>query len=383
MTALGVEAGLPGATGSERPEAKPPPARARRRGTEAAEETAGGATGFEKAMRREALRTADRIEPPAEGFAPFARPAPSSPAAAPGETEAAEPTPRHQGEERPARVRPGSAGRSAPEPGPGALLQAAAAGAGLAPRQATAPGAGPGGAEVSHRSGTVAGSTHPELEGAESSAGPQGTEEARRPLHEAAGPVPGWKAPALPSSAASDGSSATAPSTSARSVGGAATAGAPTPGHSVDLRAQDGAGVTGAILQSAAHLRIEGVPGGIGDIELHLRVRGDVTHVRIDGEAGRIASLNAPELATALASAGLSLGRLDTPPVAAPSAATPSGAFGQRSGGDPGANHSQSQSQGQPEPHLPGQPPPSHQPRSTRDASGRSTTRGGRVHVEA
>lgn len=386
MSALPVDTVLPGARGTARPETTAPTPRARRRGVETAEEATRGAAGFEKAMRQEATRSSAPADLP-EQLAAIAhavpgRSTPPPPADAPA---GAEPASRSGGDDRPARARPGSAARSAAEVGPGALLQAAAAGAGLGPRdtmprQGQAPGSGrevPGDALGG---ATGANRATPDLEGGESSGGPGASEEPRRPLHEAAGLVPGWKAPALPASAAPDAGSPAIPAP-ARTAAGISAAGAPGPGHSIELRAQDGTGVTGAILQSAAHLRIEGLPGGIGDIELHLRVRGDVTHVRIDGEAGRIAAVNAPELATALASAGLTLGRLETPPVAAPSSSAPSGGFGEPAG--PGGSHFQPPSQGQPEPHRPGEPPAPPQPRTTRDPSGRNTTRGGRVHVEA
>jgi hypothetical protein len=158
------------------------------------------------------------------------------------------------------------------------------------------------------------------------------------------------------------------------------------PGRATGPRPTTDPGVDGAILRSAAHLRIEGAPGGLGDIELHLRVRGDVAHIRIDGDVGRAAAANAPELASALASAGLSLGRLETPPVAASSGTSTSGGFGDRRGADPGSAQYQSQPQGQPEPQDrggPASPQPPPPPRGHREPAGRPPPRGGRVHVEA
>jgi hypothetical protein len=68
---------------------------------------------------------------------------------------------------------------------------------------------------------------------------------------------------------------------------------------------------SGAVLRHAAHLRIE-TPAD-GDLELHLRIREGVAHLRVDGEAAGLVEAQAGELARALQGQGLRLGSLDLP----------------------------------------------------------------------
>ena len=70
-----------------------------------------------------------------------------------------------------------------------------------------------------------------------------------------------------------------------------------------------GPGVEGAVLPHAAHLRIESE--AFGEVELHLRVRDGVAHLRVEGDAAQAMQGHVPELRAALAREGLSLGRLE------------------------------------------------------------------------
>jgi hypothetical protein len=83
----------------------------------------------------------------------------------------------------------------------------------------------------------------------------------------------------------------------------------------------------GAVLRNAAHLRVESPE--LGQIALHLRVRGGVAEVRFDGDRASALRERVPELARALASEGLALGKIDPP---APSSGSTA------SSGDPGAH---------------------------------------------
>ena len=99
----------------------------------------------------------------------------------------------------------------------------------------------------------------------------------------------------------------------------------------------EGGDVEGAVLRNAAHLRIDSGQPGVGEIELHLRVREGVAHLRIDGEGGHLVAARAPELAAALAGAGLTLGKLETPPASVVAAPPPSaGAQDGRTGAESG-----------------------------------------------
>jgi hypothetical protein len=394
MIGLSIDAAAPGTPGTAPAEPRDPTStRSRRRRAGPDGESAVGTTGFERAMRQESDQVARQIEagPTAPGTTAATDEAVPGRAGATrpqGEVNGAEPTGRTGADDRTSRLRLGNGKRTAPEPDAGALLNAAAAAAGLGghatpPRTASSsPGEqigaldGDRGAAASTRNGEG-------VEAAEQPSGPPQVEERRRPTQELIGLVPGRKEAALPSSTPSEASLNGGTHAAPRAVSGATLASATTSGHAVDLRPLEGSGVDGAILQSAAHLRIEGAPGGAGDVELHLRVRGDVTHVRIDGEVGRVAAVHAPELANALASVGLSLGRLETPPVASASPASSSNGFGHRSGSDPGTGQSHSQPQGQPEPDPGGPPGPPRPQAASHHPSGRQPARGARVHVKA
>jgi hypothetical protein len=396
MSGLSIDGALPGTSGTGPPEPRDTAtARSRRRDADPAEGPAGGTTGFERAMRQESNRVARQpetgpatpgaVETASEAFRGRGATAPPR-----GEAADAEPASRAGSEDRASRPRPGSGRRVVAEPDAGSLVNAAAVAAGLGahatpPRNGSSTPARQAGAGALDGDQGAAGSNRAAggVEAAETAPGPQFVEERRRPAQELVGLVPGRKEPLIPSAAAPETSIAGGSHAAPRAVTGTGPAGAATGSHAIDLRPIEGSGVDGAILQSAAHLRIEGTPGGAGDIELHLRVRGDVTHVRIDGEAGRVAAVHAPELANALATVGLSLGRLETPPVAAPSPSASSSGFGDRSGTDPGAGQSQSQPQGQPEPRDPGASGGQPLPQPASHPSRRQPARGARVHVQA
>lgn len=69
------------------------------------------------------------------------------------------------------------------------------------------------------------------------------------------------------------------------------------------------AAADGAVLQHSAHLRVEAP--GVGELELHLRVRDGIAHLRVDGDAARVIESRVADLSRALASQGLELGTLD------------------------------------------------------------------------
>ena len=210
-------------------------------------------------------------------------------------------------------------------------------------------------------------------------------EEPRRPLNEAVHVVPGRKEFVLPSASTPDPSAAVAQAAKARMTP-AVPAGQVDVTRASAISAADGNGVDGAILRSAAHLRIEGVPGGLGELELHLRIRGDVTILRVEGAGAQAVGMRETELAASLAAAGLSLGRLDLPPVPTASGAQMSGGGSHHAGAGAGSGGSQTQSNGQPEPQDRGAAPPAPpapDPRNESTRGGRNPPRGTRVHVEA
>jgi hypothetical protein len=209
------------------------------------------------------------------------------------------------------------------------------------------------------------------------------SEEPRRPAHEAQRTV--RKDPALPGPAPAPHAAPPAPPP-AVPVAPPRPAPATAPPTAAALRAPlppgpDAPGVDGAVLPHAAHLRIEPAQPGLGEIELHLRVRGGVAHLRVDGEGSHAVAASVPELASALAGAGLTLGQLDVPPPRP--AATPapssggadlrSGSDGRGAGFDPPApGGGDARERGAP-------PPPPPPPPGRRDR----TPSGGRIHVEA
>ena len=140
--------------------------------------------------------------------------------------------------------------------------------------------------------------------------------------------------------------------------------------------------VDGAVLRSAAHLRISAGQGGAGDIELHLRIRGGVAHLRVEGDGGHLVGSRAPELASALAGAGLTLGKLEAPaaPSAAPSSHLSFGDGRGQGGGQPGTF--ESPGDGQPQPGARGDAHPPA-PTPSRSPPGRSPSARGGIHVEA
>ena len=97
------------------------------------------------------------------------------------------------------------------------------------------------------------------------------------------------------------------------------------PGHAVE----------GAVLRSAAHLRIE--TAAMGDLSLHLRVRDGSLHLRVEGEAAHLVEARAGELSRALASEGLKLAPVELP--SREGTGLGSGASGQQ--GQPGGSRQQ------------------------------------------
>lgn len=270
------------------------------------------------------------------------------------------------------------------EPTAEALRQAAMAAAGLGPRSPPPrPGASVPAAGVGEGSPGQMGPTAASVPGPGQEDGVQGAlagEEPRRPLNETVPVVPGRKEFTLPSASTPDPSAAAAQAARSRTTP-AVTSGLPDVSRTGAPLPIEGSDVDGAILRSAAHLRIEAVPGGLGEVELHLRIRGDVTFLRVEGAGSQAVGMREPELAASLAVAGLSLGRLDLPPVSAPSGAQASGGTSHHAG--PGSGGSQTHSNGQPEPQDRGAAPPAPHPRNESTPAGRSPPRGTRVHVEA
>lgn len=190
---------------------------------------------------------------------------------------------------------------------PGAVLANAE---GVCPRDGTPAGgeaAPPSGAPVGAEGATAA--SRDGREGAER--GDDGGTQPRRSRGAEAdlaaeGTVPGLEPAARPPDATPGASVLGAPPSQRRDPGDAelAKASAPVPLLPPDARSADG-----AVLRNAAHLRVE--TPGLGALELHLRVRDGVAHVRLDGEAARAVEARAAELSRALASEGLKLGQLD------------------------------------------------------------------------
>jgi hypothetical protein len=135
-------------------------------------------------------------------------------------------------------------------------------------------------------------------------------------------------------------------------------------------------------MRSAAHLRISPGQSGGGDIELHLRIRGGVAHLRVDGDGGHLVAKSAPELASALSSAGLSLGKLETPSPG-PSAALEHSAKpdAQGDGGRRGGDFEFGREEQPRSSERGGGLVSPQQPSRTR--SGPTPTAPGRIHVEA
>jgi hypothetical protein len=128
----------------------------------------------------------------------------------------------------------------------------------------------------------------------------------------------------------------------------------------------------GAVLRNAAHLRISAP--GVGDLELHLRVRDGVAHVRVDGDAGRALESRAAELSRALAGEGLKLGALDAKP--APAAAASFADAGSSSSRDHGSS-----GRHRDDPSAP--PPPTSPPAPRRAPGATSPATSGRYAVRA
>ena len=106
------------------------------------------------------------------------------------------------------------------------------------------------------------------------------------------------------------------------STPGAAAAARPVP--VLPLPELPQADLSGAIQLGSAHLRLES--STLGDLALHVRVRGGVAHVRVEGEQATQVAARGLELERALASQGLTLGRLEAEPAQpAPAPATSSG----------------------------------------------------------
>jgi hypothetical protein len=72
------------------------------------------------------------------------------------------------------------------------------------------------------------------------------------------------------------------------------------------------ADVSGAVLRSAAHLRIDA--GALGALDLHLRIRDGALHLRVGGDAAPAIEARSGELSRALAGDGLRLAPIDVRP---------------------------------------------------------------------
>jgi hypothetical protein len=193
------------------------------------------------------------------------------------------------------------------------------------------------------------------------------TEKPRPPAQEAHPIVPGRKESPLPAPAQLLPAPAQPPRAAASPAPEPAAA---LPRASPARPAAEGGDVEGAVLRNAAHLRIDSGQPGVGEIELHLRVREGVAHLRVDGEGGHLVAARAPELAAALAGAGLSLGRLETPPPSAVAAPPPSAAPDGRTGSESGLGGSAGSGaapHGQPGSRQPGGHPGLGEPDARRD----------------
>jgi hypothetical protein len=217
------------------------------------------------------------------------------------------------------------------------------------------------------------------------------TEHPRPPAQEAHPIVPGRKESPLPAPA----QLLPAPAHPPRAAASPAPSPAATlPRASPARPAAEGGDVEGAVLRNAAHLRIDSGQPGVGEIELHLRVREGVAHLRVDGEGGHLVAARAPELAAALAGAGLSLGKLETPPSAAPDGRTGSeSGFGGSAGsgaapdGQPGSRHpgghpGLGDPDARPDPRERGPPAAPIPPRPSQGHLAPAASRS-RIHVEA
>ncbi|GEJ56991.1 hypothetical protein [Anaeromyxobacter diazotrophicus] len=94
------------------------------------------------------------------------------------------------------------------------------------------------------------------------------------------------------------------PRAASRAAAPAAAAPAPLPA------APAGQDVQGAVLHSAAHLKVD-AGGALGAIELHLRVRDGAVLLRVDGDAARAVESHAGELSRSLAGHGLELAPIE------------------------------------------------------------------------
>jgi hypothetical protein len=84
------------------------------------------------------------------------------------------------------------------------------------------------------------------------------------------------------------------------------------------------------VLPHAAHLRVES--DLLGQVELHVRIREGVAHLRLEGPSASAAQSLLPELRSALAREGLALGEVEITPApaqpAAPAQASTGGGIG-------------------------------------------------------
>jgi hypothetical protein len=71
-----------------------------------------------------------------------------------------------------------------------------------------------------------------------------------------------------------------------------------------------GQDVQGAVLQNAAHLKVDA--GAQGALELHLRVRDGALHLRVDGPSAHLVESRSSELSSSLAGQGLKLAPIET-----------------------------------------------------------------------
>jgi hypothetical protein len=134
-----------------------------------------------------------------------------------------------------------------------------------------------------------------------------------------------------------------------------------------------GPDVQGALLQHAAHLKIEA--GAMGALELHMRVREGALHLRVEGDAAHTVEARAGELSRALAGEGLKLAPIES----APRHAMSHGAGTQQGAGGGRSFEERREAWDQAAESEPAQRAPSPRSSQVRPASHRS----GNVHVKA
>ncbi|HET7754653.1 MAG TPA: hypothetical protein VFK85_12155 [Anaeromyxobacteraceae bacterium] len=178
-----------------------------------------------------------------------------------------------------------------------------------------------------------------------------GTEQRSGSRDELATPALAAAHPVAPTATLTPASAAAALASGAPAAARDATLAEP-PTSAALVRPGQEAAADGAVLRNAAHLRV--AAPGVGELELHLRIRDGVAHVRVDGDAARVVESHAAELSRALAGEGLRLGQLDAKAPTLPSSSAGS------AHGDAASHHHRDRGDGR------GETPPSAPPRPPR-----------------